>query len=133
MALISWLIVELAFGFGFRPLGRVTFSLLVQRESNQRESTPGIRVSLRSTSLIPSLFQGHVAKGHPWPIAPLAASMPLNPFRNDSARPPEVDSVVPGTSGLRWEAIGDSDSDPFRRPSGGVAQGDERPGRARKA
>ena len=37
----------------------------------------------------PSPFQGHAAKGHPWPIASLAASMPLNPFRNDSVRPPE--------------------------------------------
>ena len=48
-----------------------------------------MRVSLRSTSLVPSLLQGHAAKGHPWPIAALAASMPLNPFHNDSARPPD--------------------------------------------
>lgn len=30
-------------------------------------------------SLVPSLLQGHAAKGHPWPIAALVASMPLNP------------------------------------------------------
>jgi len=42
-----------------------------------------------SGSLAPSLLQGPAAKGHPWPIAALAASMPLNPLRNDSARPPE--------------------------------------------
>jgi hypothetical protein len=40
------------------PLRRVTFSLLVQRESNQRESTPGIRVWLRQTPLAPALFLG---------------------------------------------------------------------------
>ena len=39
-------------------LRRVTFSLLVQRESNQRETTPGIRVWLRQTSLAPALFRG---------------------------------------------------------------------------
>ena len=73
----------------FRPAGRVTFSLLVQRESNQRESTPDIRVSLRETPFVPSLLQGHAAKGHPWPIAALAASMPLNPLHNDSTQPPD--------------------------------------------
>jgi hypothetical protein len=40
------------------PLRRVTFSLRAQRESNQRESAPGIRVSLRSTPLAPALFRG---------------------------------------------------------------------------
>jgi len=40
-------------------------------------------------SFAPSPFQGHTAKGHPWPIAALAASMPLNPFHDDSAHPPE--------------------------------------------
>ncbi|MNG36732.1 hypothetical protein D3C84_1238620 [compost metagenome] len=48
-----------------------------------------MRVSLRSTSLAPSLLQGPAAKGHPWPIAALAASMPLNPLRNDSTQPPD--------------------------------------------
>ena len=40
-------------------------------------------------SFTPSSLQGHAAKGHPWPIVALAASMPLNPFHNDSAHPPE--------------------------------------------
>jgi len=39
-------------------LRRVTFSLRAQRESNQRESAPDIRVSLRSTPLAPVLFRG---------------------------------------------------------------------------
>ena len=50
---------------------------------------PDIRPRLRRGSLTPSLLQGPAAKGHPWPIASLAASMPLNPLRNDSVRPPE--------------------------------------------
>src|SRR3989338_4757284 len=40
------------------PLRRVTFSLRAQRESNQRESAPGIRVSLRETPLATALFRG---------------------------------------------------------------------------
>jgi len=40
-------------------------------------------------SFAPSPFQGYAAKGHPWPIAALAASMPLNPFHGDCAHPPE--------------------------------------------
>ena len=73
----------------FRPAGRVTFSLLVQRESNQRESTPHIRVSLRSTSLAPLLLRGPAYKGHPWPFTPFAASMRLIPLQSNSTRPPE--------------------------------------------
>ena len=48
---------------------------------------PCIRVSLRSTPLVPSLFQGPAYKGRPWPFTPLAASMRLAPLHNDSARP----------------------------------------------
>ena len=75
----------------FSPSRRVTFSLRVQRESNQRESTPGIRVwRLRhQTSLAPSPFQGPAYKGHPSPFTPLAASLPPIPFHVDSTRPPD--------------------------------------------
>ncbi|TWC40105.1 hypothetical protein FBY03_10347 [Pseudomonas sp. SJZ079] len=38
-------------------------------------------------SLTPSLLRGPAAKGHPWPITALAASMPLNPLHNDCVRP----------------------------------------------
>ena len=72
---------------------RLTFSLFAQRESKQRESAPGIRpiTSLRYVpgTFAPSAFQGRAAKGHPWPIAALAASLPLNPFHTDSAHPPD--------------------------------------------
>lgn len=42
-----------------------------------KKSCPYIRVSLRETSLIPSLLRGSPCKGHPWPFTALAASMPL--------------------------------------------------------
>jgi len=48
-----------------------------------------MRVSLRSTPLVPSLLQGSAYKGRPWPFTPLAASMRLTPFHNDSTRPPD--------------------------------------------
>ncbi|MGP0170763.1 hypothetical protein ACSVIJ_02665, partial [Pseudomonas sp. NCHU5208] len=48
---------------------------------------PIIRPWLRQGSLTPSPFQRPAAVGHPWPIAALAASMPLNLFHDDSVRP----------------------------------------------
>ncbi len=54
-----------------------------------KNACPCIRVSLRSTSLIPSTLRGPAYKGHPWPFTLLAASMPLAPLRADSIRPPE--------------------------------------------
>ena len=54
-----------------------------------KRSSPDIRPQLRRGSLATSLLRGHASKGHPWPIAALAASMPLNPLRNDSTRPSE--------------------------------------------
>ncbi len=67
------------------PLRRVTFSLLVQRESNQRESTPGIRVWLRQTSLAPALLRGSSRWAIPGPSflvwhpcqTPLSTTPPL--------------------------------------------------------
>ena len=59
------------------------------KKSKQKKAPPDIRPRLRRGSLTPSSLQGRAAKGHPWPIASLAASMPLNPLRNDSVRPPE--------------------------------------------
>src|SRR5690606_22870477 len=54
-----------------------------------KKSCPSIRVSLRATSLIPSLLRGSPRKGHPWPFTAFAASMPLTPLRSDSIRPSE--------------------------------------------
>jgi hypothetical protein len=86
---VTWPIVAVPGLTGFAPHGRVTFLLLVQQESNQRKRTPGIRVSLRETSLAPVPLRGPAYKGHPWPFKPLAASMRLVPLRNTSTRPPD--------------------------------------------
>ena len=67
------------------PLRRVTFSLRAQRESNQRESAPGIRVSLRETPLAPALFRGSSRWAIPGPSflvwhpcqTPLSTAPPL--------------------------------------------------------
>jgi hypothetical protein len=64
-------------------------SLFPNAEKVTKTACPSIRVSLRSTSLIPSLLRGSPRKGHPWPFTALAASMPLAPLRSDSIRPPE--------------------------------------------
>ncbi len=76
---------------GFALLGE---SLLAIAPKGTKRSCPCIRVSLRSTSLIPSALRGPAYKGHPCrrrprPFTPLAASMPLVPLRSDSIRPPE--------------------------------------------
>jgi len=82
----SRLVIELDRRIGFALLGE---SLLAIAPEGTKRSCPCIRVSLRSTSLIPSLLRGSPRKGHPWPFTALAASMPLAPLRSDSIRPSE--------------------------------------------
>ena len=68
---------------------------------------------------------GPPTKGHPWPIASLAASMPLNPLRNDSVRPPEGGSwsclMVACRAGAIIREVQEklSDSSEPKSPSGG--------------
>ncbi len=64
---------------------------------------------------------GAGAMGHPWPGAPLAASMPLVPLRNDCARPPEGAGSLPHAlshvrvhSALRIHAFLPRDVEPGR-------------------
>ncbi len=64
-------------------------SLFSNAKKVSKNACPSIRVSLRSTSLIPSMLRGPAYKGHPWPFTPLAASMPLAALRSDSIRPSE--------------------------------------------
>ncbi len=64
-------------------------SLFSNAKKVSKNACRSIRVSLRSTSLIPSMLRGPAYKGHPWPFTPLAASMPLAPLRSDSIRPSE--------------------------------------------
>ena len=71
---------------GFALLGE---SLFPNAEKVTKNACPCIRVSHRSTSLIPSLLRGSPRKGHPWPFTALAASMPLKPLHITYARPPE--------------------------------------------
>ena len=76
-------------------------------------------------------------KGHPWPITALAPSMSLNPLHGDSTRPPEGDLGVvceivhqeqkPNATDFDLPEMSQArDLVPFRRPSGGVAQGGSR-------
>jgi len=51
-----------------------------KRPKEGKGLAPDIRFfAYAKNSLVEAKFQGHAAKGHPWPIAALAASMPLNP------------------------------------------------------
>ncbi len=88
-------------------------------------------------SFAPSPFQGHAAKGHPWPIASLAASMPLNPFHVDSAHPSERGDwwrLLVRAKRSKAQATptifqATRTPSPVRMPSGGAAQGGREAGR----
>jgi len=148
----EWMVAARAFLYdaalsSARPTGCALHgaSLLANAPKGTKKSCPCIRVSLRSTALIPSLLRGSPRKGHPWPFtggtpSPFAASMPLTPLRSDSIRPSE--------RGVRCRLVdrahGYKQSDlllplfknfqttrtqfPFRRPNVGAAQGDARHG-----
>ncbi len=75
-----------ALSSGFALLGE---SLLAIAPKGTKRSCPYIRPRLRRGSLASVTLRGHAAKGHPWPIAALAASMPLNPLHVTCSRPPE--------------------------------------------
>ena len=66
-------------------LRRVPFGRTQKEPKGPR---PIVRPSLRSGSLAPALLRGHAATGHPWPIAALPASMPVDPLHRTSSRPP---------------------------------------------
>ena len=73
--------------YGFRPYGGSLLSN--SHKSKQKGLAPGVRPSLRSGSLLPVPLRGPAATGHPWPIAALPASMPVDPLRRTSSRPPD--------------------------------------------
>ena len=68
------------------PLRRLTFGKRPKSKQKVLPLASGSRCARLPSSII---APGAAAKGHPWPIAALAASMPLNPFHNDSTRPPD--------------------------------------------
>ncbi|MGK8439186.1 hypothetical protein ACRS3X_17950 [Ectopseudomonas hydrolytica] len=71
--------------YWFRPYGESLSLCSRERESNQRESAPGIRVSLRETPLAPALFRGSSRWAIPGPSflvwhpcqTPLSTAPPL--------------------------------------------------------
>ncbi len=68
------------------PLRRVT---LQKRQSNQNASAPAYGPRFAQVSLAPVPLRGHAVTGHPWPNTALPASMPVDPLRETSSRPPE--------------------------------------------
>ena len=76
---LHWPVTSVACSHGFALLGDL-LSLLVQRKLG-KETHPGIRVSLRSTPLLPVPLRRPAYKGRPCPFTPLAASMRLVPLR----------------------------------------------------
>ena len=73
--------------YGFRPYGGSLLSN--SHKSKQKGLAPCVRLSLRSSSLAPVPLRGHAVTGHPWPNTALPASMPVDPLRRTSTRPPE--------------------------------------------
>jgi hypothetical protein len=71
-------------GLTVPPLRRLTFG---KRPKSKQKVLPLASGPTSSGSLAPSLLQGPAYKGRPWPFTPLAASMRLAPFHNDSTRP----------------------------------------------
>ena len=68
-------------------LQRGTF--VKQPQKYPKRPCPCVRLSLRSSSLAPVPLRGHAVTGHPWPNTALPASMPVDPLRRTSTRPPE--------------------------------------------
>ena len=93
LAFVSWphSIGRAGGSIGFALLGESLFpnARMAGPSKVTKNACPCIRVSLRSTSLIPSPLRGSPRKGHPWPFTAFAASMPLSPLRSDSIRPAE--------------------------------------------
>ena len=73
--------------YGFRPYGEALLSN--SHKSTQKGLAPAYGPRFAQVSLTPALLRGHAATGHPWPIAALPASMPVDPLRRTSIRPPE--------------------------------------------
>ena len=75
------------------------------KKSKQKKAPPGIRVSLRSTPLLPVPLRGPAYKGRPCPFTPLAASMRLVPLRNTSTRPADGEFARMKVSSFRQPGV----------------------------
>ena len=69
------------------PLRRGPF--VKQTQKYPKRPCPGVRPSLRSGVPRAGTLRGHAVTGHPWPNTALPASMPGDPLRRTSTRPPE--------------------------------------------
>ena len=95
--------------YRFRLYAELLSLCLRERESNQRESAPGIRVSLRETSLVPALFRGSSRWAIPAPSClvwhpcqtPLSTAPPLGLLTG----PGDRGAYMIGGSGLDREAF----------------------------
>ena len=133
------------FDYRSRLARRLTFLVCPRKVSKRRALDIRPCTSLRCVpgAFAPSAFQGHAAKGRPWPIAALgfgilrrstscihavvAASLPLNPFHTDSAHPSDgvVGPCIFETAWSEMHSLG-SRSLPIRRPSRDAVQQDSR-------
>ena len=95
--------IETSSTHGFALPGAL-LSLLVQRKLG-KETHPDIRVSLRSTPLLPVPLRGPAYKGRPCPFKPLAASMRLVPLRNTSTRPADGEFARMKVSRFRPDGV----------------------------
>lgn len=127
----------------FRPYGELLSLCSRERESNQRESAPGIRVSLRSTPLPPALFRGSSRWAIPGPSflvwhpcqTPLSTAPPLGLLTGSKTESPELSAqkktkrkkqgpstaALPqclGSFGFWYTNLADDAKRPVRRPSG---------------
>ena len=74
------------------PLRRLTFGKqpnVGPPKSKQKVLAPAYGPRFAQVSLTPVPLRGHAVTGHPWPNTALPASMPVDPLRETSSRPPE--------------------------------------------
>ena len=73
--------------YGFRPYGGSLLSN--SHKSKQKGLAPAYGPRFAQVSLTPVPLRGHAVTGHPWPNTALPASMPVDPLRRTSTRPPD--------------------------------------------
>ena len=73
--------------YGFRPYGGSLLSN--SHKSKQKGLAPAYGPRFAQVPLAPIPLRGHAVTGHPWPSTALPASMPVDPLRETSTRPPD--------------------------------------------
>ena len=72
----------------FAPNRNIGFALTARHFCQTATKVPK-RALPQRTALASVPLRGHAVTGHPWPGTALPASMPVNPLRRTSIRPPE--------------------------------------------